>query len=268
MKTLFLAIPLLFLTALPVQAELQSSIIEYRQERTTLEGYLIYDDQFTGKRPGVLVVHEWMGLNDYAKSRANQLARLGYVAFAPDIYGQGVRPSTPEAAGAESGKYKNDRSLLRQRILAGLDVLKSHANVDASKLVAIGYCFGGTTVLELARSGADIKGVVSFHGGLSTPAPEDAQNIKAKILVLHGADDPFVPQAEVDAFEKEMKDASVDYALIAYPGAVHGFTNPSNTGEIKGALYDEQADQRSWKDMNEFFSNILTTAKNEDEPSL
>ncbi len=238
-------------------AELKSQVLEYKQGDMVLEGYLAYDTKFTGKRPGVLVVHEWKGLNEYTKMRANMLADLGYVAFAADIYGKGVRPQTFDQAGAEAGKYKGDRLLLRQRVEAGLAELKSQTNVDIKKLAAIGYCFGGTTVLELARAGADVKGVVSFHGGLSSPTPADAKNIKGRVLVLHGADDPFVPAEEVAAFEKEMKDSKVKYHLISYPGAVHGFTNPANIGEPKGALYNKEADQKSWEDMQKFFKEIF-----------
>lgn len=256
----FIPTIIVFLTTVTLaHAELKSQIIEYKQGDTVLEGYLVYEENFqlTVLRPGVLVVHEWKGLNDYAKMRADRLAKLGYVAFAADIYGQGVRPQTTEEAGAQAGKYKGNRTLLRQRVLAGLNVLKSQPQVDPDKLAAIGYCFGGTTVLELARAGADVKGVVSFHGGLNSPTPEDAKNIKAKVLALHGADDPFVPADEVAGFEKEMKDASVKYQLIQYPGAVHGFTNPANTGEIPGALYNKAADEQSWQAMQKFFEEIL-----------
>jgi len=239
------------------KAELKTQVIEYKQGDAVLEGYLSYDTSFVGKRPGVVVVHEWKGLNDYAKKRSDMLAKLGYVAFAVDIYGKGIRPRTFEQAGAEAGKYKGNRPLLRQRVLAGLDVLKAQTNVDTSKLAAIGYCFGGTTVLELARLGADIKGVVSFHGGLSSPTPQDAKNIKARILVLHGADDPFVSPSEVADFENEMKQAGIKYQLIKYPGAMHGFTNPANTGEPKGALYNKEADEKSWEKMKEFFKEIF-----------
>ena len=253
------AITFLFLLEfLPIaRAEFITKTIEYKQAEAILEGYLSYDDSFTGKRPGILVVHEWKGLNDYAKMRADMLAKLGYVAFAADIYGKGIRPQSAEQAGAEAGKYKGDRPLLRQRVLAGLEELKSQGNVDGSKLAAIGYCFGGTTVLELARSGTDIKGVVSYHGGLSSPMPADAKNIKARVLVLHGADDPFVSANEVAAFEKEMTDAQVNYQLIKYPGAVHGFTNPANTGELKGALYNKEADEKSWDQMRRFLNEIF-----------
>lgn len=238
-------------------AELKTKNIEYLQGDTVLEGYLSYDDHFTGKRPGVLVAHEWMGLNDYARMRADMLARLGFIAFAVDIYGKDIHPKNVQEAGAESSRYKNNRLLLQERIKAGLVVLKGLPDVDPSRLAAIGYCFGGTAVLELARSGADIKGVVSFHGGLSNPIPQDAANIKGEVLVLQGADDPFVPPREVEAFEQEMKEAKVRYQLIKYPGALHGFTNPANTGELKGALYNAQADTKSWSEMQHFLERVL-----------
>jgi len=239
-------------------AALKTQLVEYKQGDALLEGYLSYDDSFTGKRPGILVVHEWKGLNDYAKMRADMLAKLGYVAFAADIYGKGIRPQTVADAGAMAGKYKADRPLLRARVNAALDVLKSNLLVDTAKLAAIGYCFGGTAVLELARSGADVKGIVSFHGGLSSPTPQDAKNIKGRILALHGAADPFVKADEVAAFEKEMADAKVNYRLIKYPGAMHGFTNPDNKNVPPGALYNEAADKASWIEMKKFFKEILS----------
>jgi dienelactone hydrolase len=241
-------------------AALKTQTVEYKQGDALLEGYLAYDDAQRGKRPGILVVHEWKGLNGYAKRRADMLAQLGYVAFAADIYGKGIRPQTVKEAAEISGKFKADRVLLRARVNAALDVLKSQPNVDASQLAAIGYCFGGTAVLELGRSGADVKGIVSFHGGLSSPTPQDARNIKAKVLVLHGAADPFVKPEEVAAFEKEMTDANVNYRLIKYPGAMHGFTNPDNKGiDPPGALYNEAADKASWIEMQKFFKEIFVS---------
>jgi len=242
----------------PATAALKTQMVEYKQGDTVLEGYLAYDDSIKDKRPGILVVHEWKGLNGYAKHRADMLAQLGYVAFAADIYGKGVRPQTVAEAAAESGKFKSDRGLLRTRANAALDVLKTQSNVDPTKLAAIGYCFGGLTVLELARSGADIKGVVSFHGELSNPTPQDAKNIKAKVLILHGAADPFVKADQVEAFEKEMKAAQIDYRLIKYPGAQHGFTNPDNKGiDPPGALYNKEADTASWNEMQQFFKALF-----------
>ncbi len=240
------------------QAQIKTQTVEYKDGGTVLEGYLAFDESVKGKRPAVMVVHEWMGITDYTKRRCEELAKMGYVAFAPDIYGKGIRPKTPQEAGAQAGKYKNDRNLMRSRVNAGLSWLQKHENVDAKKIAAIGYCFGGTTVLELARSGAQIAGVVSFHGGLDNPKPEDAKNIKTKVLVCHGAIDPHVPQEQVNAFMKEMNDAKVDYQFIAYSGAVHAFTNPNAGNDIsKGAAYNEVADKRSWEDMKQFFAEIF-----------
>src|SRR6516225_5635819 len=184
---------LLLFLAMNARSEIVSKTIEYKQGDTVLEGLSVYDDALQGKRPAVLVVHQWKGLGDYEKKRAEMLARLGYNVFAADIYGKGIRPQTVQAATAEAGKYKTDRALLRARVNTALEVLRSHELTDPRRMAAIGYCFGGTTILELARSGADIAGVVSFHGGLSSPTPGDAKNIKANVLVLHGADDPNVP---------------------------------------------------------------------------
>jgi dienelactone hydrolase len=256
MKRLALTM-LLLLVAGTAHAKLVTKTIEYRQGETTLEGYLAYDDAGSGKRPGVLVVHEWTGLGPYVKQRVEQLAKLGYVAFGADIYGKGVRPATPEAAGKEAGKYKADRALLRARAQAGLAELRQQPQVDPTKLAAIGYCFGGTTVLELGRSGADLVGIVSFHGGLDTPTPADARNIKGKVLALHGGDDPYVPPAQVAAFMDEMRRGGVDWQFVSYGGAVHSFTNPAaGSDNSKGAAYNAKADQRSWQAMLQFFAEL------------
>jgi dienelactone hydrolase len=252
------AIWLLLLSALTLRAEVRTKVVEYQQGDTTLEGVVVYDDAIAGKRPGVLVVHQWKGLGDYEKKRAEMLAKLGYAVVAADIYGKGVRPDNPKDAGAMAGKYKSDRALLRARVNAGLELLKKQPQVDATRLAAMGYCFGGTTALELARSGADIKGVVSFHGALNTPTPEDAKNIKGKILALHGADDPFVPPAEVTAFQEEMRKAHVDWQLVAYGNSVHSFTDwGAGDDNSKGAAYNEKADKRSWEAMKTFFAEIF-----------
>lgn len=244
--------------AVRADAAVITKLVEYNQGGTVLEGFLAWDDTTSAKRPGILVVHEWTGINPYIKQRVESLARMGYVAFAADIYGKGIRPSTPADAAKTAGIYKNDRPLLRARVLAGLDVLKAQKAVDPQRLAAIGYCFGGTTVLELARSGADVNGIVSFHGGLSTPTPQDAKNIKARVLALHGSDDPFVKANEVTAFEDEMRTAGVDWQLNIYSGAVHGFTNPGNGSDnSKGAAYNEKADKRSWEAMKLFFAEIF-----------
>ncbi|MEW6117943.1 MAG: dienelactone hydrolase family protein [Nitrospirota bacterium] len=258
MKYLLLAIAMIVMTAASVQAEVRTQVIEYKLGATVLEGYLAYDDKLSGKRPGVLVVHEWYGINPYIKKRTEQLAQLGYIAFAADIYGKGIRPKNEKEAAAQATTYKSDRRLMRARARAGLDVLRKHELTDNKRIAAIGYCFGGTTVLELARSGEDINGVVSFHGGLDTPNPGDAKNIKAKVLALHGADDPFVPMKEVLAFQDEMRKGGVDWHMVIYGNAVHSFTNPeAGTDTSKGAAYNEKADKRSWNAMKVFFAEIF-----------
>lgn len=257
MKYLF-SIIILILLAVNVQAEVRTEVVEYKQGDAVLEGYLAYDDAVKGKRPSVLIVHEWMGVNNYVKKRAEQLAKLGYVAFAADIYGKGVRPKNSDEAAAESKKYKTDRQLMRARVNAGLEALKKHKLADTKRTAAIGYCFGGATVLELGRSGADVAGIVSFHGGLDSLNPNDAKNIKGKVLALHGGDDPFVPAEQVAAFQDEMRKAGVDWNMVIYGGAVHSFTNPdSGNDNSKGAAYNEKADKRSWEDMKQFFSEIF-----------
>jgi dienelactone hydrolase len=243
--------------AFSVHAKIVTQTIEYQQGDTALEGYLAYDDAVAGKRPGVLVVHQWFGLTDYEKHRAEQLAALGYVAFCADIYGKDSRPKNVQEAGAQAGKYKGDRALLRARVNAALDELKKNDLVDAGRVAAIGYCFGGTTVLELARSGADLNGVVSFHGGLDSPTPADGKNIKCKVLVLAGADDPFQKPDDLTAFESEMRDAKVDWQIVFYGGAVHAFTQPNPGFVNAGAKYNEKADKRSWQAMKDFFAEIF-----------
>jgi dienelactone hydrolase len=247
---------MLLLVAAAATAGIETKMIEYKDGETVLEGYLAYNASLSSLRPGVLVVHQWMGLTDHEKTQAKKLAELGYVALAVDIYGKGVRPKSPQEARAETSKYRGkDRTLYRQRLLAGLRALRELKFVARDKIAAIGFCFGGTGVLELARSGADVLGVVSFHGGLGTATPKDANNIKGKVLVLHGADDPHVPPEEVAAFMKEMRDANVDWQLVAYGGAVHSFTQPSADRET--AKYHPDAARRSWLAMRNFFDEIF-----------
>jgi dienelactone hydrolase len=249
---------ILVLAASPAAAAVATEVVEYRHGDVVLEGYVAYDDAVSGKRPGVIVVHEWMGHNPYVRKRAEQLARLGYVAFAIDMYGKGVRAKDDKEAAALAGKYKGDRQLMRARAGAGLDILRKHSRVDPGRLAAIGYCFGGTAALELARGGADLVAVVSFHGGLDTPTPGDAKNIKGRVLALHGGDDPFVPPKQVEAFQEEMRKGGVDWQFFTYGGAVHGFTNPeAGSDNSKGAAYNEKADRRSWDDMKYFLEETL-----------
>jgi dienelactone hydrolase len=256
MKNLII-VSFLLASSLMATAAIQTKTIEYQHGDTVLEGVIVYDDAVKTKRPGVLIVHQWMGVTDYEKQRAEMLAKLGYVAFCADIYGKGVRPATVPEAGAQAGKFKNDRALMRARANAGLEAFKKSELVDAQKIAAIGYCFGGTTVIELARSGAQLGGVVSFHGGLDSPKPEDGKNIKCKVLALHGADDPFVPANDLKAFEDEMKNSGADWQLIQYGGAVHSFTDWKADGSMKGAKYDARADKRSWEDLQQFLAELF-----------
>jgi dienelactone hydrolase len=257
MKNLLSLIPVLLL-AMKVQGAIHTETVDYQQGDTTLEGFLAYDDSIAGKRPGVLIVHQWMGITDYEKMRAKMLAEMGYVAFCADIYGKGNRPQTPKEAGPLAGKFRSDRSLLRARVNAGLDQLKSNRYVDSDRVAAIGYCFGGTTVIELARSGAKLNGVVSFHGGLDSPNPQDGQNIRCKLLILAGANDPFQKPDDLAAFEKEMRDSKVDWQITFYGGAVHAFTQRTvDQFDMPGAKYNESADKRSWQAMKDFFAEIF-----------
>jgi dienelactone hydrolase len=246
------------LATMAVSAKVQTRSVEYRDGATVLEGFLAVDDSLKGPRPGVLVVHDWMGISEETKRRCSMLAGLGYVAFAADIYGKDVRPADGAEAGKLAGIYKGDRILYRHRLALALQTLRSNPKVDPKRLAAIGYCFGGTGVLELARSGADVRGVVSFHGGLDSPNPEDGKAVRCKVLVLHGADDPYVPAPDIAAFQEELRKAGVDWQMVMYSGAVHAFTNPSaGSDPSKGAAYNERADRRSWEAMKAFFAEIL-----------
>ncbi len=251
---------LMFLVAgyASAHAELRTESVEYKDGDVLLKGYLAYDDAVKGKRPGVIVVHEWWGLNRHIENRAEELAKLGYVAFAIDMYGKGENTNDPKKAGKLSGTFTKDRKKMRERANAGLEILRKNDLTDPKRIAAMGYCFGGTTVLELARSGASLNGVVSFHGGLDTPNPGDAKNIKGSVLVLHGADDPFQPREKVEAFQDEMEKAGVDWQMNIYGGAEHAFTNPeANSFGIKGVAYNEKADKRSWEAMKIFFREIF-----------
>ena len=248
---------LILLGAVSAQAAVKTEVVNYKDGKTDLEGFIAYDDAVKTPRPVVMIVHQWMGLSENEKMRAQMLAEKGYVAFAVDIYGKGVRPTAPAEAGKLAGEYKENRKLFRQREQAAYDFIKKDKRIDPKKIVVIGYCFGGTGALELARTGAALSGVVSFHGGLSNPQPQDAKKIKAPVLVLHGAVDPNVPPAEVDAFKKEMNDAKVDYQFISYSNAVHAFTQKeAGNDNSKGAAYNELADHRSWRELMNFLNDV------------
>lgn len=240
-------------------AEIKTETVTYKAGNIEAHGFLAYDSSFKGKRPGILVVPEFWGLNNYPKTRARMLATLGYVAFVADMYGDGKFTTDPKQASKWAGELLGgDRAELRTRIRAALKKLKSEPMVDPDKIAAIGYCFGGTTVLELARSGANLAGVVSFHGVLSTPVPAKPGVIKAKILVCDGAEDPLNPPAVVDGFENEMRKAKANWEVIVYGGAMHGFTNPANiNSKLHGVAYNKEADQRSWRAMQDFFNEIF-----------
>ena len=257
MKKALLSVLLILLLSLPAAAKIVSKPVEYQHGGTAFKGYLAYDDAKAGKRPGVLVVHEWWGLNDYVRSRVDQLARLGYIAFALDLYGKDVWTTDPKKAKELMGHLQGS-PLLRERASAGLDILRKNHLVDTRKIAAIGYCFGGTTVLELAFGGADLAGVASFHGGLTTPKPEDEGKIKAKILVLHGADDSFISADAIPSFQEAMRKANADWQMVYFGGTVHSFTNPgADKVGIKGIAYNPKADQRSWSYLKVFFNEIF-----------
>jgi dienelactone hydrolase len=242
------------------QAELVEKTVSYEKDGVTMEGFHVYDDSVSERRPAVLVIHQWTGLSDNEKQRARMLAQMGCNVFAADIYGKGVRPDNAADAGKLAGKFKSDRALYRSRLMAGLEVLRNDERTDETKMAAIGYCFGGTGVLEMARAGAPLAGVVSFHGGLDAvdglAAKTDA--VKSKVLVLHGADDPYVPAEQVSAFQKEFTDAKADWQMVFYSGAVHAFTQKSAGDDpSKGAAYNATADRRSWQAMKFFFAETL-----------
>ena len=251
---------LLVLAALgqTAMAEITETPVQYKSAGATCEGIHVIDSAKTGKLPSVLIVHQWTGVSENEKMRGRMLAEQGYNVFIADIYGKGIRPPGPPLSAKEATKYKSDRKLYRERLKDALAQLTGEPQTDTTKVAAIGYCFGGTGVIELARSGADLKGVVSFHGGLDSPTPEDGKNIKCEVLALHGADDPFVPAADVKAFEDELTTAGVKYELVKYPGAVHAFTQKgAGNDNTKGAAYNAEADKKSWLAMMDFFGRVL-----------
>jgi dienelactone hydrolase len=232
--------------------------IEYRDGELTLKGFLVHDETPSGKRPGILVAHEAWGLGEHAIERSRMLAELGYVAFAADLFGNRRQISDMGEAAASIGDLRQEPVKLRNRILAALRSLAALPQVDSARLGAIGFCFGGTTVLELARSGADVRGVVCFHGSLDTGSPAVRGQIKSSVLVCTGGEDPMIPSSQLNAFADEMRNAEVDWQLTVYGATVHSFTNPSADGSISpGILYNKKSDERSWRAMRSFFEDIL-----------
>lgn len=242
------------------QIGLHTEELEYTVGDDTFTAFLAYDSSIEGERPGVLVVHEWWGHNDYARSRALQLAELGYTALALDMYGTGKVADHPEDAQRFLEEALANPEQLEARFLAAKQLLEQQAATDADRIAAIGYCFGGTVVLNMARAGVDLDGVASFHGALATETPAEPEMVQAQVLVLHGDADVLVPPDQVEAFKAEMEAAGVDYEFIGYPGVPHSFTNPDATrvGEEHGMplAYDEEADRRSWEALQQFFASL------------
>lgn len=246
---------LLGMTALPALAAMQAKPVEWTQDGTTFSGVLVYDDGDNDKRPGLVMVPNWKGVNDSAIAKAKQLAGDDYVVLVADVYGKGVRPKTDAEAGPVATKLRNDRPVLRARALKAIEVLKAQAGkapLDASRIGAVGFCFGGTTVLEMARAGAPLAGVVSLHGGLGSPLPAKAGGTHPSVLVLNGADDKSVSKDDIASFEQEMNAAKVDWEFTNYSGAVHCFAE-SDANSPPGCLYNPRAAKRAWKALDEFF---------------
>jgi dienelactone hydrolase len=244
-----------------VDARIVGKEVTYKAGGTTMKGYIAYDNSLTRRRPGVLVVHEWWGLNDYARIRARQIAKLGYTALAVDMYGNGQQADHPKDAGAFASRIRKNLPLMKQRFEAALRLLKDHDTVLNNHIAAIGYCFGGGVVLEMARQGERLDGVVSFHGSLSTQHPAQKGKVRAEILVLNGGADPFTTPDQIAAFKQEMDQAGVKYTFISYPGAKHAFTNPAATflgNKFNLPLeYNKDADEASWKEMRRFLARVL-----------
>lgn len=252
-----LAIPLLLLTQI-ASAKLIKQDAIYCDGSTTLQGYMVTDSAWKGTRPAVLIVHDWDGLGDYEKMRAEMIAGLGYVAFAVDVYGKDNRPTNPQESGKLAGQWYADRSGFRNRLKAAFDHVHSLPNVNKHKIAALGYCFGGSGVLEMARSGLDLTAVVSFHGGLKTPMPAKKGEVKANVLVLSGAADAMAPPADIENVKAEFTNAGVPIKVITYPHALHAFTvKGSERSGNKNVGYNEAADKASWIDMKTFLAKVF-----------
>jgi dienelactone hydrolase len=242
------------------EPRIKGETVQYEAQGVVMKGYLAYDEDVKGKRPGVLVVHEWWGLNDYARKRARMLAELGYAALALDMYGEKMA-THPADAQRYSSELMRNYYVAKERFVRGMNFLKEQPVVDPTRIAAIGYCFGGGIVLNMARQGVDLKGVVSFHGGLTPAQPTEPGAVKARILVLHGGADKLTTPEQIAEFKAEMKAAGADYRFISYPGALHGFTNPDAdrlAKEFKMPVgYNAEADRRSWEEMKRFLKKVL-----------
>ena len=246
-------------------AQIKTEAVEYRSGSTVLKGYLAYNPNLKGKQPGVLVVHEWWGHNDYARSRARMLAEMGYTALAVDMFGDGKQANHPDEAGKFAGEVMKNFDTGKARFNAALEFLRQQPSVDPERIAAIGYCFGGGVVLNMARQGADLKGVASFHGTLAPLKPAEKGAVKARILVLNGEGDKMVPAEQVAAFKEEMQAAGADFRYIGYPGVKHSFTNPAADRYAKEfnlpIAYDRKADQASWRELQKFLAEIFRVSK-------
>ena len=260
MKNIFLLAMLLFASSL-AQATVQGKEVTYTAGGTTLKGYIAYDDAIKGKRPGVLVVHEWWGNNEYARKRATMLAGLGYTALALDMYGEGKQAHHPDEAAKFSGELAKNLPLAKARFESAMKLLQQQKNVDATNIAALGYCFGGSVVLQMARLGENMKGAVSFHGSLATETPAEPGKVRARIISFTGTADPMIPAEQVAAFKQEMEKAGANYKVVTFPGAKHSFTNPAADEygrEFKLPLaYDAAADKASWDETQSFLADIF-----------
>lgn len=257
----FLSFVLLFGLCGSSLAAVRGEDVSYQHNGVVMKGYIAWDDAVKGRRPGVLVVHEWWGHDNYARQRARQLAALGYTALAVDMYGDGKKASHPKDAGQFAGEVRKNLPIMSARFNAAKKLLSIHPTVDARRMAGIGYCFGGTVVLEMARQGTDLAAAVSFHGNLSTQNPAKAGEVKAKVLVLNGASDPMINADAVQAFAQEMKNAKADFRVVNYPGAKHSFTNPEATAHGKKfgipLEYNARADRESWEEMKGFLASAF-----------
>ncbi|MCI0680850.1 MAG: dienelactone hydrolase family protein [Gemmataceae bacterium] len=258
MKRFLTTLAALLVCQVEARSEVKTEIVTYKYGDQTFKGYLAFDNAAKGKRPGILVVHEWWGLNDYARKRTEQLAKMGYVAFAADMYGDGKTTEHPKEAGAMAGMVRKNQKEWLGRANAGLDVLRKHAKVDSGKLAAIGYCFGGSTALQLAHSNSGINAAVSFHGALLVPDATNDKAITAKILICHGAADSFIPEETCQKVRTAYEQLGVDYQMIYYGGAQHSFTvKGADDRGLKGIRYNAAADRHSWAAMTALFDDVF-----------
>jgi dienelactone hydrolase len=254
----FLFTTALVLAASNAKAEVQTKELTYKEGGTELQGFVAFDDAAKGKRPGVLIVHEWWGHNEHARNQAKRLAKEGFVAFALDMYGKGKLAKHPEEAQAFMTEAKKDAAKQKARFMAALEMLKKQPNVDPEKIGAVGYCFGGGVVLDMARAGVDLDAVVSIHGALGTDKPAKKGAVKPQVVVLTGADDPMIGKDQVDAFKKEMDAAGAKYEVVAYPHAQHSFTNPdADKAGVQGLAYNAEADKKSFDEMVKAFKKAF-----------